>query len=156
MRMRHDRMNVRAREDGEASVVRVRSLFREDRLIWWLLAIAALIRMAALFEKGVFFDPNFDDAVGYMDSARILAATGRLTFYGTELSAWVMPGFVAFLAVFHLVTGNVFAQFLAVKLSIILMSVASIYALYLLGERIGGTRVGLVSAALLTLSLPQI
>jgi len=137
-------------------VSRVRNMFHEERLIWWLLVVATVIRIAALVDKGVYFDPNFSDAAGYLESARVLASTGRLGFYGYEHSAYVMPGFVLFLTLFNLATPNVFLQYLAIKASMILMSAASIYVLYLIGKRIGGTRVGLIAAALFTLSMPQI
>lgn len=137
-------------------MIRVREVFREERLIWWLLLAATLIRIGALIDKGIYFDPNFSDATGYMESARVLAETGRLTFYENDPSAWVMPGFVAFLAFFHLVTADVLLQYVMVKGSMLLMSVASIYVLYLIGKRLGGVKVGLVSAAMLAVSMPHI
>jgi 4-amino-4-deoxy-L-arabinose transferase-like glycosyltransferase len=133
-----------------------KGLFSEENLIWWLLLIAALARVAALANKGVMYDRNFDDAVGYLESARILLATGRLTFYDHGLSAMVMPGFVLMIAAFMAALPSMFAAQFALKIALIVVSVATVYVVYLLGRRVGGVRVGLVAAAMLTLSMPHI
>jgi len=137
-------------------VMNARTLFTKDRLIWWLLALAAALRVAALANKGVLYDGGFGDAIGYLDSARTLADTGRFTFYGQELSARVMPGFVILLVPFVAWGGSQFAQYFAIKLALLLVSLASIYVLYLLGRRIGGVWVGLGAASMLALSMPHL
>lgn len=137
-------------------VTRPRSLFTQDRLIWWLLAVAGALRVAALANKGVLYDGGFGDAIGYLESARVLLRTGQFTFYDNGLSAIAMPGFVLLLVPFVALGGSLFSQFFALKVALILVSVASIYVLYLLGSRIGGLWVGLAAAAMLTLSMPHI
>ena len=135
---------------------RLKQLLAPDRLIWPLLLLAALLRIAALVQKGVEYDGNYVDAVRYMDSARILAATGRYTYASTHLSAYEMPGFSAFLSVFVLGAHGRYLQYFLIKTSFVLMSLLTIYLLYLLGRRIGGPRVGLISAAFLAFSIPNI
>ena len=142
-----------APERGHGMLAR---LFSHDRLIWWLLLVAGVIRVAALVDKGVTYDGGFGDAIGYMASAKMLATTGRLTFYGSWPSAIVMPGFVALLAPAFLVTKVRFVQYLIVKIVMLVVSLASIFALYLLGRRVAGRRAGLISAALLTASFAHI
>ena len=132
------------------------STFSQGNLIWWLLGIASLIRLAAIVNKGVLYDGHFDDAIGFMRSAMVLAADGRLSFYAVAHSAREMPGYPAFLAVFFLLSKNTFVVYLMAKVALVLISVASIYVLYLLGRRIGGVRVGLVAAVLLTFSMPHV
>ncbi|NTU70924.1 MAG: hypothetical protein HGB10_03770 [Coriobacteriia bacterium] len=133
-----------------------RRWFAEEHLIWWLLGVAALIRIAALLTKGVTYDSNFDDAIGYMDSARVLVQSGRFSFYDVAVSARVMPGLVLYMAAFHAFLRDNYTVLLAAKLSFVAMWTASIYLTYLIGRRIGGVWVGLASAAMLTVSLPSI
>lgn len=134
----------------------LRSLFSRDRLIWWLLVIAAVLRVAALAEKGAGYDGNFNDVIEFMKSAQNLVQTGQYTFYQNGLSALAMPGFVLMLVPFVAFGGPVYGQLLALKLVLIVISLASIYVLSLLGRRIGGTWVGLAAAAMLTVSMPHI
>lgn len=135
---------------------RLKQLLAPDRLIWPLLLLAALMRVAALLQKGVEYDGNYVDAVRYMDSARVLATSGRFTYAGNHLSAYEMPGFSAFLSVFVLAAHGRYLQYFLIKVSFLLMSVLTIYLLYLLGTRIGGPRVGLIAAAFLAFSVPNI
>jgi len=131
-------------------------LFAPERLIWWLLALATVLRVAALADKGVTYDGGFEDAMGYMESARVLTATGRFTFYGAHPSAVVMPGMVLLLSSAWAVTPTTFTAYLVAKLMVLVCSVASVYVLYLIGRRIGGTWVGVLSAAALTVSFPHL
>lgn len=130
--------------------------FTADKIIWWLLLLAAVIRVAAFIDMGVMYDGGFRDAQGYMDSARVLVSTGRLTFYGGSQSALVMPGFVVFLAACCAVVATRFAEYVVVKLALVLVSCATIYVLHLLGRRIAGPRVGILAASMLALSMPSI
>jgi 4-amino-4-deoxy-L-arabinose transferase-like glycosyltransferase len=134
----------------------VKRAFSPDRLIWWVLLASALGRVAALVDKGVMYDGGFSDAIAFMDSARTLLASGHFSFRGTDPSAYVMPGFPAFLAVVMLFASTRFSEYLAVKLAMIVASVISVYLLYVLGRRIGGTHVGLIAAAMLAVSMPSI
>lgn len=135
----------------------VRALFREDRLIWWLLLLATAVRAASIVNKGVFYDQGgFDDAVRYLESARVLAATGTISFAGVAHSAYQMPGYAALLSVAFWLPVNEFLRILLIKMMLLAVSVISIYVLYLVGRRIGGTRTGLLSAAMLSFSLPHI
>jgi len=128
-----------------------------DRAIWVVLLVAAAIRVAALLDTGILYDGGgFIDVVRFTDSARIMAETGRFSFAGVAASAYQMPGWPAFLAVFSAVTGSVPAEQLLVKSSLIVMSLGSIYLVYLLGRRVGGTATGLIAAGALTVSMPQV
>jgi len=133
-----------------------RRLLAPDRLIYGLLLVAAGLRIAAIYNKGIMYDGNFVDAIRFMDSARELAASGRFTYAGSDLSAYQMPGFSAFLSLFVLATGTPLVQQLFIKSTFLLMSIASIYLLFLLGRRIGGPWVGLVACTFLTFSMPNI
>ena len=134
-----------------------RDLVRSDRLIWWLLLVAAIIRAASIVDKGVLYDQRgFDDAVRYLDSARVLASTGVVSFAGVARSAYQMPGYAAFLSIFFRAPADQFVRILLIKVALLVVSVSSIYVLYLIGKRIGGLRVGLTAAALLTFSLPHV
>jgi len=135
----------------------LRSLIGSERAIWWVLSLAAVIRIAALLDTGILYDGGgFIDVVRFTESARVLAESGRFSFAGVSASAYQMPGWPALLAVFSAITGSVFAEQLLVKGSLILMSLGSIYLVYLLGRRVGGTTAGLIAALALTVSMPQI
>lgn len=119
--------------------------------------MAALIRAASIVDKGVLYDQGgFDDAVRYLDSARVFSSTGAISFSDTPHSAYQMPGYAVLLALFFRLSSNPLVQVLLIKIFLLVVSVASIYVLYLIGKRVDGVRVGLVSAALLTFSLPHI
>ena len=150
-------MSARASSAGGAATTSSpKGLFSPDRLIWWLLLAAGVLRVAALLDKGFMYDGGFSDAIGYVSAARTLAATGRLTFLGTSPSATVMPGFVALIAPAFLVSKVRFVQYLIIKVAMIAASLASILVLYVLGRRIAGRRPGLIAAAFLAVSLPHI
>lgn len=141
----------------DCSVNRVRGLFREDRLIWWLLLLATLIRVAALADKGILYDQSgFEDAVRYLDSARVLASTGTISFAGVARSAYQMPGYAAFLSLFFWIPASEFVRVFLIKVALLAVSVASIYVLYLIGRRVGGNRVGILSATFLAFSMAHI
>jgi len=140
----------------QRAILRFGSLVNSKRAIWLVLLVAAVIRVAALVDTGVLYDGDFIDVVRFTESARVMAETGRFSFAGMSSSAYQMPGWPAFLAVFSAITGSVFAEQLLVKSSLILMSLGSIYLVYLLGRRVGGTATGLIAALALTVSMPQI
>lgn len=141
----------------ERLISSVRPLLSEDRLIWLLLLLATAIRIASIFNKGVLYDQGgFDDAVRYLDSARVLAATGTISFAGVAHSAYQMPGYAALLAVAFWVPVDHFLRIALIKTMLLVTSVTSIYVIYLIGRRIGGVRTGLVAAAMLSFSLPHI
>jgi len=138
-------------------VTRGRGLLREDRLIWWLLLLATLTRIAALADKGILYDQSgFEDAVRYLDSARVLASTGTISFAGVERSAYQMPGYAALMSLFFWIPASQLVRVFLIKVTLLATSVASIYVLYMIGRRVGGDRVGVFSAAFLTLSMAHI
>lgn len=129
----------------------IRRMFARESLIVWVLLVALAIRVLALLSYGVKYNAA-EDAQGYFDSAAVLAHTGKLTFYGKWPSAITMPGFVALLSVPIRLTQDPTSQYLLVKAVLILLSLASVYIVYLLGQRIGGTPTGLLAAGLLSVS----
>ncbi len=152
-------MNARAEPSTRIVRARIalRSVISSEHSIWWVLSLAAVIRIAALLDSGILYDGGgFIDVVRFTESARVMAETGRFSFAGVSSSAYQMPGWPAFLSVFSAVTDSVFAEQLLVKTSLILMSLGSIYLVYRLGRRVGGTATGLIASFALTVSMPQI
>lgn len=137
--------------------IALRSVISSEQSVCWVLALAAVIRIAALLDSGVLYDGGgFIDVVRFTESARVMAETGRFSFAGVSSSAYQMPGWPAFLSVFSAITDSVFAEQLLVKTSLIMMSLGSIYLVYLLGHRVGGKATGLLAALALTVSMPQV
>lgn len=135
----------------------VRRLFAGDRLIWWLLGVAAVMRLAAIADKGVLYDGNgFADAARYLEAARSFATTGLFSCEGSVRTAWLMPGMPVLLAPLMRLPVGLWARMFAVKVLLAGVSVACIYVLYVVGRRVGGARVGLLAASMLTLSLPHV
>ena len=111
---------------------------------WWLVAILGLAFCVRL--GWVLLVPNaqYSDSVWYEAAAANLAANG---VYGPDQpSAWFPPGYPFFLAAIYKVTGH--AE-LAGKLGNVAIGVALTGFTYLLGRRVMGEAVGLVSAAVL-------
>ncbi|MDZ4168493.1 MAG: glycosyltransferase family 39 protein [Coriobacteriia bacterium] len=141
---------------AKRGVSRMKGLLNPDRGIYLLLALASVLRIAAVYDVGITYDGQYIDAVRFMDSARELAASGRFTFAGAESSAYQMPGYSAFLALLLSAAESPFTEHLLVKATLLLLSLATIYMVYLLGSRVGGLWVGLVASAFLTFSMPNI
>ena len=104
-----------------------RDIVRSDRLIWWLLLVAAMIRVASIVDKGVLYDQRgFEDAVRYLDSARVFASTGAISFAGVARSAYQMPGYASLLSVFFRIPADQFVQILLIKVALLVVLVSSI------------------------------
>jgi 4-amino-4-deoxy-L-arabinose transferase-like glycosyltransferase len=111
---------------------------------WWLIAI--LLIAAAVRLSWVLLVPNgqYSDSVWYEGAAANLAANG---FYGLDgPSAWFPPGYPFFLAVIYKLVGH--SEF-AGKLGNVAIGIGLTGFTCLLGCRLAGQAVGLLSAALI-------
>jgi predicted membrane-bound mannosyltransferase len=111
---------------------------------WWLVAI--LVLAAGLRLAWVVLVPNsqYSDSVWYSGAAANLASSG---LYGLDgPSAWFPPGYPFFLAAIYKAVG--YSEF-AGKLGNVAIGIALTVFTYLLGRRLRGEVVGVLSAGLI-------
>ncbi len=116
------------------------STSKTSRWIWAVLVFAFLVRLGSLFlsQKSPFFAPVILDPEYYHRWAlRIVGGDwiGDSVFYGLPL----YPYFLAFCYKFFS------SSIVAVKIIQALLGVASVYAIYLIGKKISGERVGILA-----------
>lgn len=91
------------------------SVWHSDRIVWLLLALLLLERLAALKSLGVSYTLYSDD-MSYVNSGIYFAQTGIVTMHSTWPSAQIMPGMTWLIGLFSRFLGDGAALWAALKL----------------------------------------
>jgi hypothetical protein len=150
---------VRKRDSGvmNKKSAELRTWFRQDRLIYWILLLALALRFGALFRYGISYLNLKSDDAGYTLSAIRFLQLGRITYHSPDIpTVHMMPGITLLLAAVFAVFGWASLGIHAAKIVMILIGTAGIWGIYLIGKRVWNTSVGLIAATLATLYVPGI
>lgn len=138
--------------------------FEEDKkyrnLILLLTISMILISSFLAFTKGDYFllgDPaklNNDD-VRYLNTARVLLTEGKLIYYGTAPTTFIMPLFPMFLSGIMAIFGTGDAGTIAIKVVQSIMQGMSLYLIYLLGRELFNKKTGAIAAIITFLYVPE-
>lgn len=136
---------------------------KPNRIIWWVLLLALVLRLMTLGVYGLGLTLHSDDE-GYANSAIRLLETGMLTYRGptepahfaAEPTVKIMPGQPFLLAAVFAVFGTGDTGLYAAKILMILLGLAGIYGIYLTGKYCWGTAAGLIAAFLLAISIEHV
>ena len=126
---------------------------------YWLLLIVLtgfLLRFGVIVNYGSEISLNSDD-MGYVKSALTLLETGMLTYHSPDVpTVHIMPGQSFLLAFIFLLFGKGAFGLLMGKFIFILLGTINILIVYKIGKIIGNTFIGLMSAAMLAIFIPQV
>lgn len=128
-----------------------------QNLIWIILIIAFLLRVAALITYGLTLTLNSDDQA-YIRSAVRFLETGMITYHIDEMfpTVHIMPGQPLLLAFIFLIFGTGDIGVYAAKVVWIALGTICVYFVYLIGKYIWNVYVGLIAAAFLAIFIPQV
>lgn len=116
--------------------------------IWLVLALAFLFRVAIWYL--IPYHGNIIDEQEYSGAAAVLADGRGFSFFDT--STWLRPPlYIVFLAGFFRFLGY---NLTAARIGQTVLSVGSVYLVYLLGRDLGGPRAGLAAAIIVSVFLP--
>ncbi|WP_211654975.1 glycosyltransferase family 39 protein [Planococcus alpniumensis] len=126
---------------------------------YWLIFIIAvgfLLRIGVIVKYGSGLSLDSDD-MGYVRSALTLLETGMLTYHRADMpTVHIMPGQSFLLAFIFLIFGKGSFGFLMGKLIFVAIGTVNIFMVYKLGKLIGNKFIGLASATMLAIFIPQI
>ncbi|MGK7376418.1 glycosyltransferase family 39 protein [Planococcus sp. 1R117A] len=126
---------------------------------YWLaviLAVGFLLRLGVIVTYGSDLSLQSDDK-GYVKSAINLLNTGMLTYHDPDMpTVHIMPGQSILLAFIFLLFGKGSFGILMGKLIFIGIGTFNIFMVYKIGKIIGNKFIGLLSAAMLAIFIPQI
>ncbi|MDN7244697.1 glycosyltransferase family 39 protein [Planococcus shenhongbingii] len=126
---------------------------------YWLaliLAVGFLLRLGVIVTYGSDVSLQSDD-MGYVKSAINLLETGMLTYHSPDMpTVHIMPGQSILLAFIFLLFGKGSFGIFMGKLVFIAIGTFNIFMVYKIGEIIGNRFIGLLSAAMLAIFIPQI
>lgn len=130
---------------------------KPQNIIWIILLIGFGIRIAALMTYGLELTINSDDQA-YIRSAVNLLETGKITYHLGETipTVHIMPGQTLLLSAVFLIFGSGDVGICVAKILWILMGTLCIYFVYLIGKYISNVYIGLLSAFLLAIFIPQV
>lgn len=126
---------------------------------YWLLLIVLtgfLLRFGVIVTYGSEISLNSDD-MGYVKSALTLLETGMLTYHSPDVpTVHIMPGQTFLLAFIFLLFGKGTFGLMMGKIIFVLLGTINILLVYKIGKIIGNTFIGLMSAAMLAIFIPQV
>lgn len=126
---------------------------------YWLIFIIAagfLLRLGVIVKYGSGLSLDSDD-MGYVRSALTLLETGMLTYHRADMpTVHIMPGQSFLLAFIFLIFGKGSFGFLMGKIIFVTIGAVNIFLVYKLGKLIGNKFIGLASATMLAIFIPQI
>ena len=125
---------------------------------WISLIVAAgfLLRFGVIIKHGSDLSLNSDD-MGYVRSALTLLETGMLTYHSPDVpTVHIMPGQSFLLALIFLLFGKGTFGFMMGKIIFIIFGSINIIMVYKIGKIIGNRFIGLLSAAMLSIFIPQV
>ncbi|PUB05906.1 glycosyltransferase family 39 protein [Paenisporosarcina sp. OV554] len=126
---------------------------------YWLVLIVVvgfLLRIGVIVKYGSDLSLNSDD-MGYVKSALTLLETGMLTYHKADMATvHIMPGQSFLLALIFLLFGKGSFGILMGKFIFIVFGTFNIFMVYKIGKIIGNRFIGLLSAAMLAVFIPQI
>lgn len=129
-------------------------------LIIFLMFLMIVISSVLAISKGDYFllgDPaklNNDD-VRYLNTARVLLNEGKLIYYGSKPTTFIMPLFPLFLSGVMSIFGTSEGGLLAIKIVQAFMQGISLYIVYLLGRELFNKKIGTIAAIITALYLPE-
>lgn len=82
-----------------------RTCFQGDRVVWLIVLLLALVRLAAFFQLGPMYSLYSDDA-SYINSGIHFANTGVISIHSEFPSAQAMPGMTYLIGLFSLIFGE--------------------------------------------------
>lgn len=136
-----------------------KKLFNLIQSHYWLaliLAVGFVLRIGVIIKYGSDLSLNSDD-MGYVKSALTLLETGMLTYHKAHMpTVHIMPGQSFLLAAIFLVFGKGSFGILMGKLIFISLATFNIFMVYKIGKLVGNKFIGLMSAAMLAVFIPQI
>lgn len=135
---------------------RIASWFQPNRLIYWVLILALVLRFAALGRYGLSLNLHSDDG-GYTESAIRFLQLGRITYQSPDIpTVHMMPGITFLLAAVFAVFGWANTGIYAAKILMILIGTVGILGIYLIGKRIWSVPTGLIAATLAAIYVPGV
>lgn len=136
-----------------------KKLFELIKSNYWLaliLVVGFLLRLGVIVKYGSDLSLDSDD-MGYVNSALTLLETGMLTYHQTDMpTVHIMPGQTFLLAFIFLLFGKGSFGILMGKLIFIIFGTINLFMVYKIGKIIGNKFIGLLSAAMLAVFIPQI
>ena len=125
-------------------------------LLILIVAVGFLLRIGVIVKYGSDLSINSDD-MGYVKSALTLLETGMLTYHKPDMATvHIMPGQPFLLAFIFLLFGKGTFGFLIGKIIFILFGTINIVMVYKIGKIIGNKFIGIMSAAMLAIFIPQV
>jgi len=123
-----------------------------------IMAVWALAAVAYTFTYGKHFAKPSGDGVAYERSAVQLLQKGVYGYKSTTSNAYMSPGYPLFLAAIYKVTGHTWESRPRTVLCLIQILIAAItlLAIFLIGRRLFGDRVGLIAVLLAALYPPLV
>lgn len=136
-----------------------KKLFNLLKTNYWLaliLAVGFLLRIGVIIKYGSDLSLNSDD-MGYVKSALNLLETNMLTYHKAHMpTVHIMPGQSFLLAFIFLIFGKGSFGILMGKLIFVMFGTVNIFLLYKIGKLVGNKFIGLFSAAMLAVFIPQV
>lgn len=130
--------------------------FRKERAIVWLLLLALAIRLITVFHYGLNLTLHSDDQ-GYTTSAIRFLKSGMFTYYSAHYpTLHMMPGITFLLAFVFWIFGTGATGIYAAKIMMTILSIISLYGVYLIGKRVWGRTAALIGVFLIAFYLPEI
>ncbi|MGL5068785.1 MAG: ArnT family glycosyltransferase [Sarcina sp.] len=96
-----------------------------------------------------------NDDVRYLNTSRVLLNEGKLIYYGTNPTTFIMPLFPIFLSGVMAIFGTGEGGTLAIRIIQAFMQGLSLYLVYLLGRELFNKKIGAIAAILTALYLPE-
>ncbi|MFJ7729604.1 ArnT family glycosyltransferase [Neobacillus sp. NPDC097160] len=128
----------------------------QTKIIWFILLIGFLLRIAALYKYGLNLSLNSDDA-GYTRSAIILLQKKMLIYHDVNTpTVHIMPGQPIMLALIFMLFGHGNIGIYAAKVVMIFLGIGSIYCIYLIGKYVFNSKIGLIAAFFMAIFIPQV
>lgn len=96
-----------------------------------------------------------NDDVRYLNTAKVLLTEGKLIYYGTNPTTFIMPLFPIFLSGIMAIFGTGDIGVIAIKIAQCIIQGASLYIIYLLGRELFNKKIGLIAAIITFFYLPE-
>ena len=128
---------------------------RQATALLGILAVALATRLGWLLAHAPGLASGTHDELGYAEMARQLITRGVYGYYSTTPNAFVTPGYPLFVTgvfkVADMFGATPSGEFIALRVAQMLLGVLAVWLTFVLGRRIGGARVGLLTAAVAAL-----
>ena len=142
-------MGDRLPENGKRGL---RAFADPDKLIWLLLLLLFLERVAVFFELGPAYNSGADE-VRYIPSGITFAHTGMISYGGPFPTAMIMPGITVVIGLFSLVFGEGLGLWVSLRFAWMLLGTATAWVVYRAVKLISNGWCGLLAA--LAFALPN-